>query len=405
MMNIQMKIIKYLGIILLYCASSLWACDIPVFRFALEEWVSDEYRVTVFYKEALPADGIDKLETLANQSRQIFGQVPDMMEIKPVEPRANMTVRYADLETEQDAMTQKLWQTQNTEVLPWVIVRFPRTARMKHALWSGPLAKFDSDTLLHSLARQQVFEKLSQGASAVWVLLETGNKIQDEKTFETLKAELAKAEKTLKLPEIDNADLDEMGLPLKVSFPVMKVSRAAVQEIPFITMLIKSEPQLMNHLQKPMAFPIYGRGRSLYGLAGDAINSDNIFRACRILLESCKCEIKDDNPGTDMLFRADWDGIFETVPKLSNRPPTLVGLSDLIDTNKPAENAAPENQPASMAVSADVPPDINVGPVEMQEKSLAKPGGYGILMKTGAMVAGALVLIALGTVLIRKNII
>lgn len=394
----------FLAAMVFYWVTGMQACDIPVFRFALEEWESDAYRVTVFYRESVTAEAAEKLETLANRSRQLFGQIPEGLEIEPVKTRANLTVRLADLEQEQDGLTQQLWQTQNTDTLPWAVVRYPRTARMKHALWTGPLEKFDGETLLDSPARHRIFEEISQGASAVWVVLETGNKPADEQAAAALQRELAKAEKTLKLPEIDDADLDEMGLPLKIAFPIVRVSRADIKEVPFMTMLIKSEPQLMKHLRKPMAFPVYGRGRSLYGMAGEAINGENVFRACRILLESCKCEIKDDNPGTDLLFHKDWEGIFDTVPKLSSRPPMLVGLSDLIDENdeSPVETGdiadpASEDQPTKNESRAAM------SPVASSEKSLEKDRGYGLLFKTGGMVAGAVVLAVVGTVLIRKN--
>ena len=39
--------------VLAACASGLWACNIPVFRYALENWQPDPYKVLVVSQEVL----------------------------------------------------------------------------------------------------------------------------------------------------------------------------------------------------------------------------------------------------------------------------------------------------------------------------------------------------------------
>jgi len=46
---------------------------------------------------------------------------------------------------------------------------------------------------------------------------------------------------------------------------------------------------------------------------GKGINRDNILMACEFLLGPCACEIKNLNPGTDMLIAANWDLVHSTM--------------------------------------------------------------------------------------------
>jgi hypothetical protein len=61
----------------------------------------------------------------------------------------------------------------------------------------------------------------------------------------------------------------------------------------------------------PAVVPIFGRGRALGILAGQEINSDNLGAAAAFLTGACSCQVKQLNPGVDLLLAADWDSIFE----------------------------------------------------------------------------------------------
>ena len=76
-----------------------------------------------------------------------------------------------------------------------------------------------------------------------------------------------------------------------------------------------------------MAFPIFGRGRALYALAGKGITKENVWEASFFLAGDCSCQIKAENPGTDLLMAADWMKVFEGVKEEPQELPPLRGLS------------------------------------------------------------------------------
>src|SRR5437868_37094 len=95
---------------LFFLAVPARACNVPVFRYALEHWHPDLYDVVVFHQEALkPADQaiVDGLLKYADTST------------------ANFTLQIVDLTKQPDAALMKLFKAQSAPELPWVVVRFP----------------------------------------------------------------------------------------------------------------------------------------------------------------------------------------------------------------------------------------------------------------------------------------
>jgi len=66
-----------------------------------------------------------------------------------------------------------------------------------------------------------------------------------------------------------------------------------------------------DKIRQPIAFPIFGRGRVLCALVGDEIKKENVEEICYFLVGGCSCQVKEANPGWDLLLSADWDGMLE----------------------------------------------------------------------------------------------
>lgn len=314
---------------------SAQACTIPMYRYALERWGTDFYRVVFFYENELPKGISETLSPLVNASVAIYGEVPADVNVEPQDVKANMSLRFVDLANDPDPQMLELWQTQNHPELPWVVIRFPHSARLQHVLWRGPLDVLNGASLMESLARSEIVQHLLQGQTAVWVLLETGDKEKDERALQQLTKGLEQAQVELKLPELDEQDKEEWlsgkdKTPLKNDFHIVRVARSNAQEIPLITMLIKSYPEMMKQLHEPMAFPIFGRGRTLMGLAGDDISKTAIMNMCRFLVGSCQCQVKEENPGVDLLLTADWNRLFEMLPAFKEPEPLLTGVTNFL---------------------------------------------------------------------------
>jgi hypothetical protein len=316
------------------------ACSVPVYRYALERWPSDFYRVVIFHHGPL-----------STQHRSLVNDLgPDGI---AAEKNANLRVQTVDLAGKPDDDMRKLWNSQQAAKpqLPWMVVRYPNVANYAPA-WSGPLSKTAVDTLIDSPVRRELAKRILAGETAVWILLESGNKKADDAAFEVLKKELAAAEKTLKLPEVDEKDLigDSAAAEvakLRIRFSIIRVSRDDPKEKMVVEMLLGSEGGEKDGLRAPelvkqtMAFPIFGRGRIRYGLVGKGIDKENIHEACAYLTGPCKCQIKQgvENRGMDLVTAIDWNRMVTTTIKDKPEPP-LLGLGGL-DTKVPTLRTGP----------------------------------------------------------------
>ena len=57
--------------------------------------------------------------------------------------------------------------------------------------------------------------------------------------------------------------------------------------------------------------PIFGRGRALGLIGGNDLNADMLAEAATFLIGECSCQVKEMNPGIDILLAADWEAIVE----------------------------------------------------------------------------------------------
>lgn len=284
--------------------SAVQACSVPVFRYALERWPADIYDLYVFHSGPLDAEAAELLLQLKQ------GSIAEL-------PFSTYAVHTVDLETEEGAdrrireTAMALWETREAEP-PWMILRYPHTTRNPSDVWSGPFNEADVRTIVDSPLRQEIAKRIVEGESAVWVFLECGNSEQDDAAFQTLESELDRLEQTMEIPEIDEvdktliADLDSEEL--KIGFSLLRLSREDPAEAALVQMLLRSEPDLeTDYGSMPMAFPVFGRGRALYALVGGGITPENIREACTFMGGACSCEVKELNPGTDLLIVADWE--------------------------------------------------------------------------------------------------
>jgi len=242
-------------------AGPSWACSVPVFRYALEHWRSDPYQVVYFHRGELTPEQDALLKRLARAS-------------SPGKDAANIEVFPLDLnEANPDDPLVKddlaLWEKQNTDTLPWMVVRYPLSIRSPEPIFAGEVTQESVAQLLDSPVRKEMAKRILAGDTAVWLLLESGDKEKDAKAMQSLKNELKRCENELKLPPPDPQDVAD-GLisvdqaSLEVRFSVVRLSRDDAQEKPFVDMLLDSEQGLRDEefQGEPMAFPIFGRGRA-----------------------------------------------------------------------------------------------------------------------------------------------
>jgi len=282
-------------VLLLFLSLPSFACNVPVFRYALERWPAAPYEVIVFHRGPLTAP--------EQSARDLLDHAPDMQ-------FANLTVTYVDLSTTTEHSMQKLWTHQTNAPLPWMIVRYPESESDAPPFWSGPLGAESIDSLVDSPARREISRRLLKGESAVWVLLESGRKPDDDAVAVLLAAELKKMEATLELPPPapDDPQL-RSTLPVRLAFSVARISRDDPAEQMLVRILLGGEKPAAA-ASGPIACPIFGRGRMLAALSQKELGPKLIAQACAFVCGACSCEVKDLSPGRDLLLAANWNSIF-----------------------------------------------------------------------------------------------
>lgn len=356
---------RILAVALLAWGANTLACSVPVFRYALERWPADLYRVTVFHRGPLSPEQRAVVDALRKASED------DLV---------NLAVRTVDVSSEIPKGAVELWNSMAKSELPRVVVQYPVTTGFEQPVGQGALDGAFAQQIMDSPARREVRQRILSGDSAVWVLLESGDKKQDDKVEKLLRAESKKLAELLEIPPVDpNDPRTDVNVTLKIAFSVLRLSRTAPAEQFFVNQLVNIHPRLAE-AKGPIVFPIFGRGRALCGLTGEELTVENIQEVAVFLTGACSCEVKAMNPGVDLLFAADWDAALEGRAVKDPEMPPLVSLSQL-------------------AADAQSPP----APKETVEPPSARSSGTTLTRNLIVAVVLGILVVAAGTVLLRRK--
>ncbi len=151
-------------------------------------------------------------------------------------------------------------------------------------------SKFETADELAGLSisplREKIAAELMAGKLCVMLYLKTDNKEKDEKGLSTLRQAIASS-------------------PFSEIITVVELSRNSREEHHFASMLLNVEDDLKD-IQQPMLYGIFGRFKALEPLLGKGITEENINLMIDYFTAECSCLIKDDLPGTDILFTDKW---------------------------------------------------------------------------------------------------
>ena len=296
-------------------ASISLCCSIPVFRYALEHWRPEHFIVHIIASSPLGPSQKSLLEALEKSSTS-----------------ANIRVVVSDGKQWTTDELKSIVDKSNATQTVWLVVEpTKRTPGLRQYVWDAPFTPEAVAKLLRSPVRDRICHGLVDQDSVSWVFLESGVAAVDDAKFAKLESELRRLESVIKLPVIDKADLKDLSKrpeELKIQFSAHRLSRTDPSESAFISMLLATESDLLEEFENgtPMAFPVFGRGRVLYGLLGDGIAASTIEEASRFLTGACQCTVKTDNPGVDLLMSFPWDDHVQiTSPKKGEDIP-LTGL-------------------------------------------------------------------------------
>jgi hypothetical protein len=136
------------------------------------------------------------------------------------------------------------------------------------------------------------------------------------------------------------------------------------------------EPDLAGLVDQPMVFGVYGRARVLEPFVGKGITVDNLTQLVDFVTGACSCQVKDANPGLDLLTTWNWDA---TADRIAGKDPPLDraggGYAE-IGTAGQAGSGTPAKQVASgewRVASKDSPRRQGAAPGP-KTKNAAAPG-------------------------------
>lgn len=333
------------------CLSS-WLCEIPVFRFALERWEPEPYTVCVIHSGPLSDADRRRIKLLRERIED------------PRRP-AKATLHILDAENVDEDTARLLSHHAVPEAgATSLLVLYPPGTKTEQPAWKGPLSAETIERLADSPLRQSIAKRILDGESAVWVLIESGDKEKDDRAETDLRKTLDVMEQHLELPSIEDIQNDEFYEPdtvvkLRLAFDVVRLKTADAAESIFRTMLVRSESDVEEYVGKePIAVPIFGRGRTYFALVGEGINPDRIEEICQFLIGRCSCTIQKDNPGASLLFAVDWETAVKGSAIPEKKVPELTGIGSY---SRAVQGSQSEPEPGAIRIGSLVFPVLLVG--------------------------------------------
>ena len=287
--------LTFLAVVLF--ATSAIACQVPVFRYALERWNADKYEVIILHDAELS----EPVRTLLDKL-----QAPELL------AASNFEVQLMHVDKLREPRLKELWGKRTDTNSPLMVVLYPRTAAEvpDRVVAVEAFSEVNVDRLVRSPVREEVAKRLISGQSAVWVFIPSDDEAASTAALKRLNDRIAINMSRLAVPtaeelEIEPTVLAKNKIPLRIEFSVVTLDRKDTRESFLLNALMKSEPDLDP--SKPIAFPIFGRGRVLYALVGDGIMAETTDTACQFMSGPCSCQVKNQNPGFDLLITSEWD--------------------------------------------------------------------------------------------------
>jgi hypothetical protein len=278
--------------LLLCIATQAIACQVPVFRYALERWEADTFRLQLITRGDPPSD----LQT-----------IPEYL---------NLEFETLDLDTLTPVQQLSIVGLEKISEYPSFLLHPPDSWKNPEPLvFQGTSSALQSIT--DSPLRQRIKTDLLSGHSTVWVLVEGTDQEANEATYQQLQETLKIAQEKISIPDGviqadqvgkvgDNISLDDVlrsTIPLRISFKIERVLRSNIKEQSFLRILTANR---YSPPEEPLVVPIFGRGRTPGPLLGSSITPEDIINACEYLCGACSCQVKSGNPGYDLLLLANW---------------------------------------------------------------------------------------------------
>ena len=301
-------------------------CSLPVFRYALDRWQPDTFHLNVAQNQAQDPAVAKFLRNLGPAS---------------------------GLNLEADRIPDETSQ----------LLRPDAADSDGPPPWTGTLDGAVLERFAESPARTKIVQEILNGASAVWVVVESGDASADNQAVEALQKRLRYLQQVISLPAVDPHDLSSRpgpGPALEVKFSVLRVhglhlpsgdahqTQALHPEALLLPVLAGPRSGLAAS-REPWFAAVFGRGRVLGAWSAATFGDDQIEEICLFLAGACSCQVKRQNPGWDLLLQIDWD---EKLRELGVPSPAATTATEATKTQGQSQA---QQEPETVRIEPDTP--------------------------------------------------
>jgi len=420
------------------------ACDVPVFRYAMYNWVPAPHYIFYLHEGHSGED-----ESIRRANRAIEAPIRER-------PPANVLFEPVDLAERSQrerlpGLVANVWDQHDPKAGPLYVVVSP----WGHVRFAGRLDEDTWAAMLDSPTRRKIAHEFEAGAAVVLVLLEGDRAADNHRARDqidraiTEAIRLGGAGRTFPSPigrgvggegtaaqDIEPPAAPEDGphsnplpkgegtageslpkgegavdagapsaQPLRIE--VVALSRSDPAEKWFVEDLMSVEDDLAEHAGEPIVFALYGRGRAMPPCVGGGITRENLLAQLTFLGGPCSCLARDENPGVDLLFRRDWDALADALAVADDARPLADGQLTYGEFVPGPSSAAPEDPSfvEPFPTEPDLPVDLSAsassssGSAFGSSESLA---GRQMWIAGGVLGVGVLAILLVGALLWRR---
>lgn len=317
-------------VLVTWATAAALPCNIPVFRYALERWPSDDYQLVVYHKGNFPEQGekdLLKIEALiaASNAQNASGKSKlcnlavvrlDVSEttIESSEPRIQELLKHWNSERSQQSLEKPFFELRTAPISGRSLV-----------VWSGELSEWDSAVILTSPVRTQLCQNLMRGDAVVWLMIRSKDDAKNTVARKILVEKNKELSQQIELPDGVGLPGSELfsEVPLLLDFTIAEIARDDAKEKFLLSLFQKFDADAFES-DEPLFIPVFGRGRALEVIPASRLDAGMIGDLTAFLCGACSCQVKERNPGFDLLLTMPWqEELFGAGPY---PPPPDVGL-------------------------------------------------------------------------------
>lgn len=304
------------------------ACNIPVFRYALERWQPDSCELIVFHKGPLSDVQQSLLQRVDGERRKRNNA-------------AKTSLTLSDLSTPSPphaALWESITSTTNQEMAtPYLVVRMKLGEGRTVNGWHGSLVDAVKTGIVDSPARRELASRLLSGHSVVWLVIQpetsstTAADVREKNAAaqQSLINSFPWLSQNLELPEGIGLPGSELHseIPLLLKFSLLEIDRTDSAETFLIHLFSQIQPEATQRGES-LIVPVFGRGRALEVIPASVLTPQLMKDLTVFLSGACSCQVKEQNPGFDLLMSVDWN---KELFGEGNGPPPVRSTRDRIN--------------------------------------------------------------------------